>query len=481
MTHPVPGVATARPPAPPPGPYNLPAPGEAPGETCQFGDLMLKNDPISLYAAHLTEVARRTTDALSLSGFDGVILQSGEGLGLFQDDQHYPYKAHPPFKWWVPLLDAPGSLVFFQPGQRPKLIFFVATDFWYQPAQLPKSGWAEHLDVVVVHSSEQTRAALPRDLSKTAWIGDSLEELASWGIAAINPTQLIRRLDFARGRKTPYEIACLAEANRIGARGHRAAEQCFRAGGTEYEIHQAFVSACGQREQELPYNAIVALNEAASVLHYQVLRRDKPAKHRSLLLDAGANFAGYGSDITRTSVADDGEFATLVAKMDELQRGLCALTKPGTDWRDIHTAAVERITALLCDAGVLRCSVSEALESGASRLFFPHGIGHLLGLQVHDVGGTMADAEGGTIPKPPRDPALRLTRKLEPGFVVTMEPGLYFIEALLGPAQAGPHAARIDWSRVAAFKPYGGIRIEDNLVVTESGCDNLTRAAFSLA
>lgn len=90
----------------------------------------------------------------------------------------------------------------------------------------------------------------------------------------------------------------------------------------------------------------------------------------------------------------------------------------------------------------------------------------------------MADAEGGTISKPPRDPALRLTRKLEPGFVVTMEPGLYFIEALLDPAQSGSHASRIDWSRVAAFKPYGGIRIEDNLAVTESGCDNLTRSAL---
>jgi Xaa-Pro dipeptidase len=334
------------------------------------------------------------------------------------------------------------------------------------------------LDIVIVHSTEAAREALPRQLAKTAWIGDALPELDSWGLAAINPPDLIRRLDYARACKTPYEIACLAEANRIGARGHRAAEQCFRAGGSEYDIHQAFVAACGQREQELPYNAIVALNEAASVLHYQVLRRDKPSHHRSLLLDAGASFAGYGSDITRTSVADQGEFSKLVEAMDRLQQGLCALAKPGADWRDIHAAAVERITVLLCEAGILRCSAAEALESGASRLFFPHGIGHLLGLQVHDVGGTMADAEGGILPKPPRDPALRLTRKLEPGFVVTMEPGLYFIEALLGPAQTGPHASRIDWARVAAFKPYGGIRIEDNLAVTDTGCDNLTRVAF---
>lgn len=376
-------------------------------------------------------------------------------------------------------------MILFRAGSRPKLIFHVEADFWYQPAKLPESWWPAHFEIIEVHSKQESRAALPKDLSKTAWIGDPLPELIGWGVASINPPDLMRRLDFTRARKTPYEIACLAEANRIGAKGHRAAEDCFRAGGSEYDIHQAFAAACGQREQELPYNAIVALNEAASVLHYQVLRRDKPPEHRSLLLDAGASFAGYGSDITRTTAgttrstaSTHGDFAALVARMDHLQLGLCTLAKPGADWRDIHAAAVERITALLCEFGVLRCSADEALESGASRLFFPHGIGHLLGLEVHDVGGTMADDEGGTLPKPPRDPALRLTRKLEPGFVVTMEPGLYFIDALLEPARSGEHARRIDWQKVDALRPFGGVRIEDNLAVIADGCDNLTRAAF---
>jgi Xaa-Pro dipeptidase len=437
------------------------------------------------YPAHLAEVSRRTADALARSRLDAVILHAGEPIGLFLDDQHYPFKAHPPFKWWAPLLDAPGSMILFRAGSRPKLIFHVEADFWYQPAKLPESWWPAHFEIIEVHSKQESRAALPKDLSKTAWIGDPLPELIGWGVASINPPDLMRRLDFTRARKTPYEIACLAEANRIGAKGHRAAEDCFRAGGSEYDIHQAFAAACGQREQELPYNAIVALNEAASVLHYQVLRRDKPPEHRSLLLDAGASFAGYGSDITRTTAgttrstaSTHGDFAALVARMDHLQLGLCALAKPGADWRDIHAAAVERITALLCEFGVLRCSADEALESGASRLFFPHGIGHLLGLEVHDVGGTMADDEGGTLPKPPRDPALRLTRKLEPGFVVTMEPGLYFIDALLEPARGGEHARRIDWQKVYALRPFGGVRIEDNLAVIADGCDNLTRAAF---
>ena len=436
----------------------------------------------ALFIAHLSEVGHRTATALTACGYDGLVLHAGEAIEIFLDDHHYPFKAHAPFKWWAPLLDAPGSLVWVRPGKPPRLVFRVETDFWYQPAALPSGGWPEAFEVVTVHSREQARAALPQDLGRLAWIGDALPELAAWGVGAVNPPALMARLDHARGRKTAYEIACLREANRIGARGHRAAEACFRAGGSEYEIHQAFVGACGQREQELPYNAIVALNEAGAVLHYQMLRRERPNPPRSLLLDAGASFTGYGSDITRTWSHSDADFAALIQAMDGLQQGLCARVAPGVDWRDIHLAAVEGIARLLREAGIIRCSVEESLANGVARLFFPHGIGHMLGLQVHDVGGFMADERGeGTLPKPPQDPALRLTRRLEPGFVVTMEPGLYFIDALLGPARSGPLAQHIDWARVAALQPFGGIRIEDDLAVTAEGCDNLTREAFSAA
>jgi Xaa-Pro dipeptidase len=436
-----------------------------------------------LFPAHIAELRSRTDRALAAAGFDGVVFQSGEPLGLARDDQHYPYKAHPYFKWWAPLADAAGSLIHYRAGSRPRLIFFVATDFWYQPAALPAATWVDEFEVVIVHSHDEARAALPKDLSRTAWLGDPLPELGSYGLAAVNPDGLLRGLDYTRARKTPYEIECLAEANRIALRGHAAAADAFAQGGSEYDIHQAFVGACAQREQELPYNAIVALNEAGSVLHYQILQRQRPVRHRSLLIDAGATCRGYGSDITRSYAARDADsaFVALLAQMDQLQQQLCALVKPAVDWRDIHQAAVEKIASLLCSSGILRCSAEEALTSGTARLFFPHGIGHLLGLQVHDVGGVMADDRGGMIPKPPLDPALRLTRRLEPGFVVTMEPGLYFVDALLKPARSSHHAQRIDWDKIEALAPYGGIRIEDNLVVTESGVRNLTRESAAVA
>jgi Xaa-Pro dipeptidase len=115
-----------------------------------------------------------------------------------------------------------------------------------------------------------------------------------------------------------------------------------------------------------------------------------------------------------------------------------------------------------------------------STIFYPHGIGHLLGLQVHDVGGFMRDESGATIDKPAGHPYLRLTRKLEAGFVVTVEPGIYFIDQLLLSAREDSAKSRhINWSRVEQFRPFGGIRIEDNVAITASGHDNLTRKAFS--
>ncbi len=112
-------------------------------------------------------------------------------------------------------------------------------------------------------------------------------------------------------------------------------------------------------------------------------------------------------------------------------------------------------------------------------MLLPHGLGHLLGLQVHDVGGLQKTPEGGSIPRPEGHPYLRLTRVLEENFVVTMEPGLYFIDQLLDQARGDHRGAKIDWARVEQFRRFGGIRIEDNLAVTAGGCENLTRDAFA--
>jgi len=424
---------------------------------------------------------QRFEQALAASGWDAALVYSGSLVPMFRDDQTQPFRAHAWFKAWAPLTGIPESLILVRPGNKPLLLFHQPTDFWYQPAPLPQDAWTRHFELLAVPDLTAARAALPRSLARTAFIGELPREAHDWGLGAVNPDELLLPLDFTRAVKTPYELSLLRAANRTAALGHRAAAAAFEAGGTEFEIHQAFLAACGLREQELPYNAIVALNEAGAVLHYQNLRRRQPTAHHSLLIDAGTEFQGYASDVTRTWSFRDPDFRALVDAVDAAQLRLCARVRAGVDWRDIHLASHHAIAEVARQADIIRCGPEQAVRSGVSSVFLPHGIGHLLGLQVHDVGGLQAGPAGGTIPRPQGHPYLRLTRVLEPGFVVTMEPGLYFIEPLLAAARNDARAALINWPRVAGLSKFGGIRIEDDLAVTASGCENLTRDAFAAA
>jgi Xaa-Pro dipeptidase len=432
----------------------------------------------ALFGPYLAAVCDRTARALEATGNTALLVHSGALLSVFEDDRSYPFEVHAPFKVWVPLSDVPECFLYFEPGRQPLLIFHKPTDYWHKPADLPQDYWTGFFDIRPVAERSLARALLPADLSRTAYIGDVFPELSAWGVDAINPAPLMRRLDYPRATKLPYELECLRRASRLGARGHVAALAAFNSGASEFEIELAFLRACGLREQELPYNPIIALNEAGAVLHYQVLEKAPPAARRSMLIDAGAEFGGYASDITRTYSFTDPDFAALVARMESMQQRLCSELRPGVDWRNVHLRAHELTGALLRDADITTCSAEEALATGITSVFFPHGLGHLLGLEVHDAGGFMSAPEGPDIPRPDGHPYLRLTRVLREGFVVTVEPGIYFIDSLLESARADSRASRINWSRVAQLLPFGGIRIEDDVAITADGCENLTRDAF---
>ena len=433
----------------------------------------------ALFGPHLDAVCRRTEAALQACGFEALLVHSGSLLPVFQDDRTYPFEANAPFKVWAPLSEVPDCLVHFEPGRPPRLLFHSPTDYWYKPAALPQDYWTAHFEIVPCADLEAARAALPPSLARTAYLGEDFGALKSWAVGAVNPARLMRHLDFERAIKSPYELECLRIASRLGVQGHLAAVGAFAAGATEFQIELAFLAGCGQREQELPYNPIIALNENGAVLHYQMLEKRPPPQRRSLLIDAGAEFGGYASDITRTHAAAEGDFAALIGQIDRMQQRLCAQVRAGVDWRDIHLLAHRLLAEVLREAELITCSPEEALASGVTRVFLPHGIGHLLGLEVHDAGGFMRSPDGGDIERPEGHPYLRLTRTLESGFVVTMEPGLYFIEPLLAAARADVRARLIHWPQVEALRPYGGIRIEDDLAVTATGCENLTRDAFA--
>ncbi|SRR5579875_2435248 len=431
----------------------------------------------ALHAAHLKVLRARFDRALAASGYSAVLVYSGGLAPIFGDDQDHPFRVNAWFKAWVPLTHVPDCFLYYEPGRSPVLLFHRPVDFWHLPADLPESWWTREIEVKPIASRAAARSALPLDLRRVACLGEPFPEAAAWGLAC-NPPSLRTRLEFDRAFKTAYELACLRRANRLAAQAHIAASQAFAAGASEREIELEFLRASRLREQELPYNPIVALNEHGAALHYQRLDPLPPPTRHSLLIDAGVESEGYASDITRTYSFADAGFAALIEGFDAVQQALCAGVHAGVDWRDVHLTAHRLVAEFLHEADITTCDAEEAVATGVSSVFLPHGIGHLLGLQVHDVGGLLRSPEGGEIPRPPGHPYLRLTRVLEEGFVVTMEPGIYFIESLLDEARADSRAGRINWTRVEQLRRFGGIRIEDDLAVTAAGAENLTRDAF---
>ena len=430
-----------------------------------------------LYKPHLQTLMRRTERSLAASGFDALVIHAGTAPIQFLDDQDYPYKVNPHFKAWVPIEDNPGCILVVAPGARLKVLFHQPNDYWHKPARLPRAPWTAEVDLIAMDEPSKASGHWAH-LRRVAYIGpDGFS--AETDPASINPPDLLSRLHYDRAVKTAYELECMRRASALGARGHQAALAAFRRGESEYEAHMRYLEACSQREQEMPYNNIVAYNENSAVLHYQHLERTAPAPLRSFLLDAGAQYRGYASDITRTYAAAPCRFADLVDAVDAAQRVLCGEIVAGRDYREVHLSAHRRLGDVMQEIGLTKLPGQAALELGVTSVFFPHGIGHLLGLQVHDVGGVMGDEQGHERQRPEGHPYLRLTRMLEPGVVVTVEPGIYMIDSLLAAAHADSRRTHIDWSVVEELKPFGGIRIEDNVVTTATQPENLTRDAFA--
>jgi Xaa-Pro dipeptidase len=167
--------------------------------------------------------------------------------------------------------------------------------------------------------------------------------------------------------------------------------------------------------------------------------------------------------------------------MDAMQQAIIDKVEVGRDYRDLHIDAHRLLAAILVDAELATGDPDTLLDTGVTAAFFPHGLGHLLGIQVHDVGGFMADESGNTIDPPAGHPFLRLTRILEEDMVLTIEPGLYVIDMLLEKLRGTPAESHVNWKSVDWLRPFGGIRIEDDVRVLVNSRENLTRDAFAVA
>jgi Xaa-Pro dipeptidase len=153
--------------------------------------------------------------------------------------------------------------------------------------------------------------------------------------------------------------------------------------------------------------------------------------------------------------------------------------RAGVDFRDLHIEMHRLIAGVLNDCELASGDPETLMTTGVTWAFQPAGLGHLIGLQVHDIGGFMENEGGATIDRPSGHPFLRLTRELQEDMVLTIEPGVYIIDMLLEELRGTPAESHVNWDTVDALRPYGGVRIEDDVRVLADGCENLTRDAFA--
>jgi Xaa-Pro aminopeptidase len=440
-------------------------------------------------------VARRAalSAAWQAGGLDGTVVLIPAGLmrPVEGSDQHYAFRAHDDHAW-VAGSRAPAQVLAYDPDDGWVLFAYQASReerVWLGETEAPEAQ-GERLGIGCARPVGELGPWLARRAGRpAALLGgcDVLERPAGYGLKpgeiealAFDPDLGARAqaaVTAGRTRKDDVERAWMRAAAAASRAGHLHALETARAGMSEralqVEVDYAFERAGAERPA---YGTIAASGPHAAVLHATPGARTL-AEGELLLLDAGAEVAGYDSDVTRTWPVRgpfrgaQGEIYDLVL---EVQQAAIREARPGVEFRDLHLATCRRIARGLVHLGLLRGDPDGLVERDAHALFFPHGLGHLIGLATHDVGGM---APGRTRSARPGLAFLRIDLPLEAGHVVTVEPGVYLVPALLrDPELRDRHRDDVDWARADALLGLGGVRIEDDVLVTEDGPEVLTEA-----
>jgi Xaa-Pro dipeptidase len=307
-------------------------------------------------------------------------------------------------------------------------------------------------------------------------------ELPSGVSKQIVVNQLFSAIAECRVKKSEHEINIIRYANRVGSEAHLEVLRRCRPGLHEYQLESTFLHHCydtgGCRTAQ--YIPIAASGPNGAILHYghAGAPNNRTLEDGDLVLcDFGCSIYNYGSDITTTFPAN-GKFTSdqrliyesVLAANEAVKNAM----RPSVSWPDMHKLANRVILQGLNDGGLLTGSIDEMMEVDLGAVFMPHGLGHFLGIDTHDVGGYIP-GHPDRIQRPGLN-KLRTARLLEAGMVITVEPGCYFNPCLLLPAFEDPKKSKffvID--RIRGFIGMGGVRIEDNVVITANGIDNLTR------
>ncbi len=287
---------------------------------------------------------------------------------------------------------------------------------------------------------------------------------------------LIRAVVQQRSIKAPEEIEQLNAAFEVSLRMHTTAMQLARPGRFEYEVAGAIEGIALASGVRLAFPAIFSVHGEVmhNPAHENILRAGA-----IVVNDSGAESPlHYAADVTRT-IPIGGRFSPqqreVYAIVLHAQERAIAAAAPGVEWREVHRLAAVALMEGLREFGLVTGDPQEAVAAGAHTLFFPTGVGHMLGLDVHDMEPLGEDYVGytDTIQRNPEFGwrSLRLAKAVEPGFVITVEPGIYFIGPLIDRWRAeNKHSRFIDYAKLEAWRGFGGIRIEDSILITDTGC-----------
>ncbi|KAJ5232767.1 hypothetical protein N7468_005723 [Penicillium chermesinum] len=300
-------------------------------------------------------------------------------------------------------------------------------------------------------------------------------EVKFHGFSATNLSDLKEVIGDERVVKDAYEIALLRKANEISGKAHVAAIKAGQTATNEREVEAAFIGTCYANEsREQSYHGIFASGEGGATLHYTA--NDKPLidsngqRKKNMLIDAAGEYQTYCADITRV-IPLDGKFNEETRQIYkivlEMQEEAIAVLKAGVKWDDVHALTHRVAIRGLLKLGILRGSEDEIFDKRVSVAFFPHGLGHYLGMDTHDTGG---------------HPNYEDTDKMFRYLRVRVEPGIYFCRFIIDPVLKDAELSKyIDTAVLDRYWSVGGVRIEDNLHITKDGSDNLTTAPKALA
>lgn len=448
--------------------------------------------PVSLHATNRKQLCERLKKAKGVSAGAVVLLQGGEQKQRDCTDRDIVFRQESYFHWTFGVLEADcfgavevdtARAILFFPRLPPEYAIWMgkihALEHFKNKYEVDEVYFTDEIAEVLQKKSPSVLLTL-RGLNTDS--GHYCREAAFDGISKFNVDNKILHPEIAECRvfKTPQELEVMRYVNRVSSEAHKEVMKRIRPGMTEFELESLFQHFCYSQGgcRHMSYTCIGASGHNCATLHYghAGAPNDKKILDGDLcLFDMGGEYYCYSSDIT-CSFPANGKFTEDQRKIYEAvykaSRAVMAAVKPGVKWADMHRLAERVQLECLRDMGLLQGDVDEMMKLRLGAVFMPHGLGHFMGLDVHDVGGY---PEGTERINEPGLRSLRTTRVLEESMVLTIEPGLYFIDATLNPALENPETARFfNQEMLQRFRNFGGVRIEDDIVVTSDGMELMT-------